>query len=463
MEPTKQIFTLLQVTKSIQKTIAERYTSSYWVKAELNKLNHYKHSGHCYPELVDKHDGKIVAQVSGTLWKDDFLRANNNFLTTLKEPLKDGIKVLMLVRVSFDPSHGLSLRILEIDPSFTLGDLQKEKQETIDKLKAAGIYDRNRLLVSPVLPQRIAIISVESSKGFADFLSVISNNQWNYKFFHMLFPSVLQGEKAVDGIIAQLKRIKKVRHHFDVVAIIRGGGGDVGLSCYNSYKLAEEIAGFPIPIITGIGHATNETVVEMISHLNAITPTKLADYLMQRFHDFAFPVLKSEEKIIEKSRKSIADNQRILQSELKWFKSVAEKMLTHNDVAIRSFSVALSRQSDFRFQAERKNLTNVRIQIQRTKQAVIDKAHYNLTKSHVTIEKDAKSMLEKQQLQLQNHEHNIANMSPMNVLKRGYSITLHNGKAVHNVATISIGDSIETILFNGQMTSIIQSKEKNHE
>ena len=157
------------------------------------------------------------------------------------------------------------------------------------------------------MPQRIAIISVETSKGYADFIKVIETNSWNYKFFHLLFPSLLQGDKAVEDIINQLRRIEKVKEHFDVVAIIRGGGGDVGLSCYNNYKLAKEIALFPIPVITGIGHSTNETVTEMISFSNAITPTKLAEYLIQMFHNFLVPVQEAENTVIDRSRRLLSE------------------------------------------------------------------------------------------------------------------------------------------------------------
>ena len=263
----RQIFSLLEVTRSIQKTIAERYKSSYWIKAELNKLNYYRQSGHCYPELVEKQNGKIVAQIRSNLWKDDYLKIDNNFKRVLNETLKDGIKILFLASISFHPEYGLNLRIIDIDPSFTLGDLEKEKQETIKKLKDEDLFNKNKLLILPTLPQRIAIISVETSKGYADFLQVFeqANKSWRYKFFHMLFPSLLQGDNAVPSIIKQLNRIKKVINHFDVVAIVRGGGGDIGLSCYNNYNLAKEVALFPIPVITGIGHATNETVTEMIS------------------------------------------------------------------------------------------------------------------------------------------------------------------------------------------------------
>lgn len=159
----------------------------------MNKLNFYKQSGHCYPELVEKKDGKIIAQIKSHLWRDDFNRVNNNFQRILKEPLKDGIKILFQAKITFDPVHGLALWIIDIDSSYTLGDLEREKQETIKQLKEEGIFNKNKTLNLPLLPQRIAIISVETSKGYADFLKVIETNSWNYKFFHILFPSLLQG------------------------------------------------------------------------------------------------------------------------------------------------------------------------------------------------------------------------------------------------------------------------------
>ncbi|MBM3435835.1 MAG: exodeoxyribonuclease VII large subunit, partial [Bacteroidetes bacterium] len=206
----RKIFTLLEVTKSIQKTIAERYKSSYWIKAEMNKLNYYPHSGHCYPDLVEKHDGKIIAQLRANIWNEDYRRINDEFHRVLKEDLKDGIKILFLAQITFRPEYGLALRIIDIDPSFTLGDLEKEKQETIKKLESEGIFKKNKTLKISLLPQRIAVISVQTSKGYADFLEVLGEAGKNYgfRFFHMLFPSLLQGEKAVSAIIGQLNRIR---------------------------------------------------------------------------------------------------------------------------------------------------------------------------------------------------------------------------------------------------------------
>ena len=169
----KPVFSLLEVTRSIQKTITERYKTPVWIQAELNKLNYYKQSGHCFPELVEKQEGRVLAQMRATIWKDDFIIIDREFQRVLKEPLKDGIKILFLAAISFDPTHGLALRIIDIDPAYTLGDLEKEKQETIERLKKENLYDKNKGLRLALLPQRIAVISVESSKGYADFIKVV--------------------------------------------------------------------------------------------------------------------------------------------------------------------------------------------------------------------------------------------------------------------------------------------------
>jgi len=437
----KTVFSLLEVTKSIQRTLAERYSGSYWIKAEMNKLNFYSHSGHCYPELVEKQDGKVVVQIKSNLWRDDYNNINTKFLTVLKEPLKDGIKMLFLGKISFDPTYGLALRIIDIDPSYTLGDLEKEKQDTIKRMKDEGIFEKNKALSLSLLPQRIAVISVETSKGYADFIKVLETNPWSYTFFHFLFPSLLQGEKAVDSIINQLQKIKKVKSHFDVVAIIRGGGGDVGLSCYNNYQLAKQIASFPIPVITGIGHATNETVVEMISFSNAITPTKIAEFLLQQFHNFSVPVLHAEEKIRDRSGRLIANERTKFQAEIKLFSSVTANMLIRNKTALESQVKSLSQQANFLFNNRKQYLYSIREELR----------------------KDTDAYLKNEAAGLGNIEKNVDNMSPKNVMKRGYSITLLNGKAAKNVDDVQEGDVLNTLLYEGNIISIVKSADKGKE
>jgi exodeoxyribonuclease VII large subunit len=454
----RKIFSLLEVSKSVQKTIAERYTSAFWVKAEMNKLNYYSHSGHCYPELVEKAEGKVIAQLKANLWREDFNNINQNFIRTLNEPLKDGIKILFLAKINFDPVHGLSLTILDIDPSFTLGDLEKEKQETIEQLKKEQIFSLNKTKKLPLLPQRIAIISVETSKGYVDFTRVLEVNAWQYKFFHYLFPSVLQGEKAVTGIIAQLLRIKKVAHHFDVVAIIRGGGGDVGLSCYNNYELSKAIASFPLPVITGIGHATNVTVSEMVSYQNAITPTKIAEFLIQQFHNFSVPVTKAQEIITDKARRLLTEEKTKVQSEIKLFRSMTETIILKNRNDIQSAKNVIEQQSQFllKTQLGYVNYYNDVVVKSASHQIAQNALILQQLKSNLMAQSNTK--FKESKLQIENLERNLNILDPINILKRGFSITYHNGKSVKDIAEIEVGETIETKVYKGKITSTVKSK-----
>jgi exodeoxyribonuclease VII large subunit len=456
----RKVFSLIEVTTSIQKTISERYKSVFWVKAEMNKLNHYSHSGHCYPELVEKTDGKVIAQMKANLWKSDFDRINHNFLRVLKEPLKDGIKILFCASVIFDSSHGLSLRILDIDPSFSLGELEREKQDTLERLRKEGIFNSNKVLKLPVLPQRIAIISVETSKGYSDFLNVIENNPWEYKFFRFLFPSLLQGEKSVASISNQLKRIKKAIKHFDVVAIIRGGGGDVGLSSYNNYELAKEIALFPIPVLTGIGHSTNETVAEMVSFKNAITPTELADFLIQKFHDFSIPIARREEIIVDRAKRILLDEKLKFRNLMKYFRSVTNGKLLRSRIEIKSQSEAVLRQSKFLIKRNGQLLFSAIHGIDK----VVSDLFENEKEQFQNIIEETKSVpveyLRRKREELDRLEKNVNILDPINVLKRGFSITLYNGKALESYTEVKPMDKITTVLADGRLESEVRASSK---
>ena len=409
----KTIFSLLEVTKSIQKTIAERYRSIFWVKAEMNKLNHYKHSGHCYPELVEKKDGKIVAEIRSILWKTDFERVNNQFIKLLNEPLRDGITIYFQAGISYDPLHGLSLRIIDIDVSFVLGELEKEKKESIYKLQAEGLFDANKRVPFPHIPKRLAIISVETSKGLSDFYKIINNNPWGYKIETTLYPALLQGDKSIPSIIKQLAVIADRLESYDAVAIIRGGGGEVGLSSYNNYALAKSIAIFPIPVLTGIGHSTNETVSEMVAYKNAITPSELADFLIQKFHNFSIPLEDAKDKLIYLSQQKFIRENKKLQEIAQRISWASKNVLNAENHKI--------------------NITTQRLQF-----------------VSQTIFKDNFS-------QLQHIERLLKLADPMLLLKRGFSITKINGKAISDIHSLNVGDEVETIFGEGKISSTINS------
>lgn len=407
----RTIFSLLEVTKSIQKTISDRYRSLFWVKAEMNKLNHYKHSGHCYPELVEKKEGKIVAEIRSILWKSDFERVNTQFLKLLNEPLRDGITIYFQAGISYDPLHGLSLRIVDIDVSFVLGELEKEKKESILRLQEEGLFDTNKRIPFPIIPKRLAIISVETSKGLSDFYKIINNNPWGYKIETTLYPALLQGDKSIASIISQLAVIAERTDQYDAIAIIRGGGGEVGLSSYNNYHLSKAIAIFPIPVLTGIGHSTNETVSEMVAYKNAITPSELADFLIQKFHNFSIPVQQANEKLITAVK-------HLFEREKQKLQDSAQSLHWNSKNTIKGENHKLSLLS------QKMNLYS----------------HHFFNKQHVHLD---------------NISRLIKMADPSLLLQRGFSITKKNGRAITSKEQVNIGDKIETIFIDGTISSTV--------
>ncbi|MFN5734810.1 MAG: exodeoxyribonuclease VII large subunit [Flavobacteriales bacterium] len=277
----RAVFSLIQVANSIKKTLKERYHASYWVKAELYKVN-LTPSGHAFPELVQREGGKVLASMSGIIWKTNFDRIRRVFEQTVKEPLDDGKEVLMEVRIDYHEVYGLTLHILDLDPAYSLGALHKLRLDTLKALSNLGILQKNQGLKFPI-PKRIALISAASSKGLSDFMSVIQRTQGTYGIETFLFNSQIQGNQGAKSMVASLKRIEKVKDFFDVVVIVRGGGAEVGLSCYDDLNLCKEIALFPLPVLCGIGHSTNLTAAEMVCYSHAITPSELAHQVVSHF------------------------------------------------------------------------------------------------------------------------------------------------------------------------------------
>lgn len=450
----KKVFTLTEVANSIRKVITGRYKSAYWIKAELNKVNLYRQSGHCYPELVDKDEGKIRSQMRAIIWKDDYRMINRRFMEVLREPLKDGIKILFFARITFDAVYGLSLQIIDIDPSYTLGDLEKEKQECIVKLKSEGLFDQNKKHTLPLLPGRIAIISVETSKGYADFQRVIDGNPWNYRFFHMLFPAILQGDKAVYSIINQLKRINRVKQHFDLVAIIRGGGGDIGLTCYNNYILAKAIALFPLPVLTGIGHATNETVAEMVAFANEITPSKLAESLIQHFNDFAYRLNKMEESIGRNALQELQQIDRDFTHTIHLFRSHTNTLLFKHRSFLIEHTNAIKHQTFTITRNEREYLISREIKnLNKNSLVSLKNRQEGLMQTQLMLDKSGNAVIESGRNNIVLMEQAVRRLHPENVLKRGYSIMRRNGKALKDAKIVKEGDVLSTELFDGTVVS----------
>ncbi len=412
MDQSRKVFTLSELGKSIRSVIERNYTSGYWIKAEIARLNFYPRSGHCYPELVDKNGNVIQAQMRATIWAADFRNINKLFIETTGESLKEGMSVLFRATIGYHPVYGLSLQIWEVEPSFTLGEMALEKTKNIARLKKEGVFGTNKSRVMPVLPSRIALISVETSKGYHDFLNILNTQAKKYNWWHYLFPSVLQGDKAVEGIISQLRIIKKIKEKFDFVAIIRGGGGDIGLTCYDDYQLAYEIATFPIPVITGIGHATNQTVAEMIAWENKITPTDVAYFVVDKFKEYEQRIEKASNKLIERSQNLMV------------------------------------------FQQQRLEYLAGKIVRLPTGYIMVEK--YSMENRLARLQGAIKGIILKDNVRLDSLESKVSLLNPYNILKRGYSITVLGGKRITSVKKIKHGDIITTRLVDGEFNSSVE-------
>ncbi len=451
----KQIFTLQKVVASIKKTIDDRYSRTYWIKAEMHKLNRYP-SGHCFPELVQKEGGKTVAQISGTIWKTVLDRVNVQFLKIVKEPVKEGSTMLFLAKITFSEVHGLSLMILDIDPNYALGELQREKEETLKRLAKGNLLNRNQKLPFPLLPKRIAIISADTSKGLSDFMQVLESNEYGYRFFTYLFPAALQGDIASASIRKQLKRIEKVQAHFDVVVIVRGGGGEVGLTCYNDYDLCEAIATFPLPILTGIGHSTNLTVAEMIAYTNGITPTELAEMFIRSFHEFAVPLEEARRTIIRSSRRLLDDAQQSnLHAQKLLLALIKNTFSGHNKSLLDTEQILVKSFRDF--------YVDKRTDVKRSSEKLAREAHFLIRNNQQVLSHAAdklKPVIERMFLRKEEKltalGHSVELLSPQQVLKRGYSITRVKGKVISLDNRVKKGDKIVTFTKDFEFESTIE-------
>ena len=439
----KQVFTLQQVVRSIKKTLEDRYTQNYWVKAEMHKLNRYP-SGHAFPELVQKDENKIVAQITGTIWKQQLERINTKFIEVVKEPLREGTTLLLLVKINYSETFGLGLQILDIDPSFSLGELQKQREETLRKLAKEGLLNLNQKLHFPLLPKRVAIISAESSKGLSDFMQVLQENEKSYFIFTHLFNAYLQGDVAVQSIISALKKIKRVKDHFDIVIIVRGGGAEVGMTCYNNYDLCKAIAEFPLPVLTGIGHSTNLNVAEMVSFRNEITPTKLAEFLLQTFREFEQETKRLNREMIAHSLQIIDKTKQDFNGQVRIFKHASLRFTDSLKNELNQQIIELKNTTRYFLKNENDAVLSLKNDYRIVTKEIITAERNTLSLISKPIKGSLLHFFERKESDLEQLEKTINILNPSNVLQRGYSLTLLNGKILSTKNKPKKGDLIES-------------------
>ncbi|MCL2097256.1 MAG: exodeoxyribonuclease VII large subunit [Bacteroidales bacterium] len=351
---------LSELLDKAKQALESSLSGGYWITAEINEIK-TNTTGHCYLSLIEKEeDGEeLKAKVAATIWASTFRLIKPYFESSTGRPLAAGLKVLVKASIQFHVLYGISLNITDIEPSYTVGSMALQRRNTIAQLQSEGVFDMNRELEFPLLPQRIAVISSEQAAGYQDFIHQLYNNDEGYAFALTLFSSSVQGVAAAADIIAALDAVNNCREAFDLVVIIRGGGAAADLVCFDDYSLAAHVAQFPLPILTGIGHNKDESVVDMVAHLSLKTPTAVADYLidclaseeseLEAFNNIienvALTVLNKEKQMLSllKQQLVMQSHQRIQQEQFK-LQLYANDLQSYNPYNVLARGYAVVRQ-----------------------------------------------------------------------------------------------------------------------
>lgn len=423
--------TLLELNSLVSEVLENAMPRQYWVEAELSDVNERR--GHLFAELVEKDESSNtpVARASAKCWASTWYSLKRTFERITGEQLRTGMKVLLKVYVQFHPAYGFSWIITDIDPTFTLGDLAKRRMEIIAQLKAEGIFDMQKQLSLPLFCQHIAVISSATAAGYGDFCNHLHNNPYGFFFQTTLFHAVMQGEQIESSVIDALNRIFDADEEYDCVVIIRGGGATSDMSGFDTLNLAENVANFPIPIITGIGHERDECILDMISYHRVKTPTAAADFLLSHLENTS----RTIDNLADRLARSAA---RYLETERVRMKGISSKIPI-------LFSMVKASQTN-RIEILSKRIENALRQ--KTEQE-----NHRLQMLQQTIEMGAKQAIEKERHRLSLLAQKALSLDPEIILKRGYSITLSGGKVVTDASKVMKGEILETRLANGTVLS----------
>ena len=407
---------LYDLNTLVRRSLEQCLPDEYRVQAELSEVRVHPATGHCYVEFVQKdpRSNNLVAKARGVIWSNVFHLLRPYFEESTGQMFTAGIKVLVQVTVSFHELYGYSLTVQDIDPTYTLGDMARRRREILAQLKADGVLTLNKELPMPVLPQRIAVISSASAAGYGDFCHQLEHNPRGYYFRVELFPSIMQGERTESSLLAALDRINQRLEYFDVVVIIRGGGATSDLSCFDTYLLAAACAQFPLPIITGIGHERDDTVLDSVAHTRVKTPTAAAECLIARMDEAADRLQQLSEHI-------------------------------YNGVSAR-------------LQRERTRLQGCRQRIPASSIRCLSQARLQLTSARKDLHRAVDALLTRQRHRLELLQQRITDASPQKQLARGYSITLKDGRAVKDASSLKPGDVLTTRVYKGEIQSIVKPK-----
>ena len=407
-----QALSLYELNGLIKRSIRSCMPDTYWVQAELSDVRS-NYSGHCYLEFVQKDvlGNNLIAKARGTIWSNIYKMLKPYFEQETGQTFASGIKVLVQVAVEFHELYGYSLTVLDIDPTYTVGDMARKRREILRQLEEEGVIDLNKELEMPMLPQRIAVISSATAAGYGDFCNQLQNNPRGYDFHTELFPAIMQGERVEETILAALDAINGRVDDFDAVVIIRGGGATSDLSGFDTYLLAASCAQFPLPIITGIGHERDDTVIDSVAHTRVKTPTAAAEFLIAKLDKCADVLDEMSSRLMQGVRNRLLWEHRRMESLTQRIPTSAYKR--------------------------------------------ISEAKYALLSARRDIQLASQSFLSMKKHRLELLQQKLNDALPEKQLARGYSITLKDGKAVKNASLLEEGDVLVTVLHQGKVESVV--------
>lgn len=427
--------TLYELNSLVKETIELTFTQQFWVEAELADATERR--GHLYLDLVqkDEHSATPIARASARCWASVWASVRPRFEHTTRQRLTAGMKVLLRVYPQFHQAYGFSWIVTDIDPTYTLGDMQRQRQEIIAQLKRDGVFDMQKELALPMFCQRIAVISSATAAGFGDFCNHLQHNDCGFHFTIELFPAIMQGEQVEPTVIAALDSINARMNEFDCVVIIRGGGATVDMSGFNTLPLAENIANFPLPIITGIGHDRDECIIDMISFMQVKTPTAAADFLIERLLHVSEQIADATDSIT-----------RCVQERLEYERIRLTALSTRIPIL---FSLTKTRQQGI-IDSLTQRMTAAIQQDIRQRQHCLQIIAQRLAPA-------TQRTMQQRQHRLQMLTQRTAALDPAAILRRGFSMTLCNGQFVTDASQVKNGDIMETRLSNGTVFSRVTS------
>lgn len=450
---------LFELNRTVKEVLHAALPEKVWIRAETSDVRQNQ-NGHCYLEFIEKDkSGKtMLAKARGMIWSTTFHLLKAYFESTTGQAFASGLKVLVEVSVEYHEVFGLSLTVHDIDPAYTLGDQALNRAAILRQLEEDGVLELNKELELPLLTNRIAVISSPTAAGYEDFCNQLENNSQGFVFYIRLFPAIMQGDRTENSIISALEQVYEYQEKFDAVVIIRGGGATSELSAFDSYLLAASVAQFPLPVITGIGHERDETVLDIVAHTRAKTPTAVAEFLVGYMADTAGNLDMAQQLLTEIVQDRMQDEKDRLKQAESDFVYMSRNWYKDQSTFLASLGTTLKKE----IQAYRKGsdalLATIAASLVRNTQQLSKEEQKRLSSYHAVLEKNALGSLVAKEKQLELYDKILELVSPQNILKKGYTLTMADGKLVKSAALLGEGQELTTQFADGKVKSIIKKK-----